>query len=114
MTPDEKTLAEAAYTRVQMRRTGSFIMQRVMWFFMIVVFGCNFWRILHDPRTPIQAVFFSVGYGAVIGVILTLFLSQSIQHKQDKKLVRIFEERFPDESSWKQKGKSLLEAEGLA
>jgi hypothetical protein len=67
------------------------------------------------PESPLKQSFIPwLVYGAIFGMIIVLLLSQSIQHKQDKKVVRMFEKRFPDESSWKQKGTSLLEKEGLA
>jgi hypothetical protein len=68
------------------------------YFGQIVVLSLQWWKELHAPPSSIHsAVILSGLLGALIGATLLLALFLSFRHKQDKKLVRIFEERFPDE-----------------
>ncbi len=107
----EKAIAEAAYARFKSRYgagiAGSFAG-------VFVVICQSGFKDLLDPHTPHRYVILIsglIGLGFGMCVVSSIFISR--QRKRDLELVRFFEERFPDDCSWKQEEKILAEAEDL-
>ncbi len=71
-------------------------------------------QVITDPHTSRHTVvLFSVIYGALLGASVVGSFALRGQRKQDERLVRLFEEHFPDECSWKQEERILAEAEEI-
>lgn len=107
-------LAEAAYKRLQFwrKRYGAWV--RLICFVVIVDNGNMLVRTLNNPGISVhRAIILAAVLGAVVSASLFLAIYLSIRSKRDEKLVRFFENRFPDECSWKQEERILAEAEEI-
>jgi hypothetical protein len=113
MSSEEKALVEGAYNRVRFWGKGANAFAGGA---MGAVFVCShsLVKMLSDPRTSVhQAALFAGLMGVVFSACIVSGFFLSRQRKRDEELIRIFEERFPDECSWKQEEKVLAEAEDL-
>jgi hypothetical protein len=111
---DEKALAEAAYSRLQFWRKGYGAWAKLIVFVLVIDSGNFFVKELHHPGISMHKTIILAGImGAVISACIFSAFFLTSQRKRDGQLVRFFEERFPDECSWKQEEWILAEAEDI-
>lgn len=112
---DEKALAEEAYGRVQFARKG-FCGSSFIGVFIGLAIGNSHLlaEVLRHPQKADYRAFIFVGL-LIAGLAACLCVAFFLRHrfKHDEKLVHFFEQRFPDDCSWKQEESILEEAEEI-
>lgn len=109
---DEKMLADAAYSRLH--RSGRFRGGGFGVLSGLIISLPSYIHTINDPHTSHRSVvFFSSLLGFVFGMCVIASILIARQRKRDEALVRFFENRFPDDCSWKQEEQILAEVEDI-
>ena len=112
LSPDEKALVEAIYTRLRYWRKGWGSWVRVILAGVFVENAFLLVQTLHNSGThSLSAVILAFMLGSSMSLSIFAVFAQGSLMRRDEILIRFFENRFPSECSWKQEESILAEAE---
>ena len=114
LAPDEKELADAAYMRLRYWRKGWGGWMRVIFAVVFVESAYELVQTLHNPGiSHHRAIILAAVLGSSMTSSIFVAFAQGGLIRRDERVVRLFENHFPNECSWKQEESILAEAEEI-